>query len=242
MKITKLLSFALLALSISMVSCSGEDGTDGINGIDGVDGQDGINGQDGADGENGTDGQDGTDGVGFDEMTQFGAMTMTLSGTRPDGVAFEDTNTFKFTALEANSLLYNSVTIDDSDVDNTLYTFQVKRYLTAPDDVINSSSISFSLEFVNLGEPTEELLSGSFDIYSYAVVGDDNKFFQMYDLFENGGVGVSDFEFTDLVFDAADNNHLTFSYSFMATAAANDTDHELTVSGDVDVYLLEPIK
>ncbi|MEC7265399.1 MAG: hypothetical protein VXW38_16785 [Bacteroidota bacterium] len=56
MKTCKLLSIAVLAMAMSLVSCSGDDGEQGPKGdqgIAGVDGQDGINGTNGKDGEDG---------------------------------------------------------------------------------------------------------------------------------------------------------------------------------------------
>jgi len=236
MKITKLFGLALLALSISMISCTGEDGTDGINGIDGADG---INGQDGADGQNG---QDGADGEGFDEMTQYGFIIMNLQGTRPDGVALEDSSTFKFTPLggEVFQEGFNTVTIQQLP-DNTVYGFKMIRFISAPENIYNANAVIFYLSFANLGEGDEEFLNASMTLNDYAVIGEDNKFFVMNDYFESGGAGVSDFEFTDMAFDAG-TNHLTFSYSFMVTDDQNDSGHELTVMGEVDVYLLEEIQ
>ncbi len=46
----KLVTYCILALSISLISCSAEDGQDGIPGKDGVAGEDGTPGRDGTDG------------------------------------------------------------------------------------------------------------------------------------------------------------------------------------------------
>ncbi|MBA4746142.1 MAG: collagen-like protein [Muricauda sp.] len=50
LNLAKLALFLFMGLSITLVSCSGEDGTDGI---DGIDGEQGPPGQDGADGQDG---------------------------------------------------------------------------------------------------------------------------------------------------------------------------------------------
>ncbi|MDF0718305.1 hypothetical protein PY092_19250 [Muricauda sp. 334s03] len=244
MKLLRLFSIALMALSITMISCTGEDGKDGIDGIDGINGQDGANGQDGTNGQDGEDGQDGTDGqngVGFDEMTQYGFITLNLSGTRPDGVAFEDANTFKFTPLTGSNIINNNY-LETTDVDNDiLYEFIFNRFLTAPDDINNDSYLFCSLNFVNLGEDTEELLGASIYLNNYAVIGDDNKYFTMSDYYGNGNPGVSDFQFTNFSFDSEDNNHLTYSFSFEVLGANNSSGNHLNVSGTVDVYLLEEV-
>ena len=62
MKTCKLLSIAVLAMAMSLVSCSGDDGEQGPQGVPGKDGTNGTNGVDGTDGTNGTNGVDGQDG------------------------------------------------------------------------------------------------------------------------------------------------------------------------------------
>ena len=236
MKLVRLFSAAILAMSISLISCSGEDGKDGINGVDGIDGKDGLNGQDG---KNGLDGQDGQNGEGFDEMIRYGSVTLNLSGTRPDGVAFEDTNTFKFTPSDGDFFNNNNqLNITDLGNNDMGYYFTFTRFLTTPDDVYSESSIFWELDMINIGE---EIQKASVYLNNYAIIGDDNKYFTMSNYFGSGNNGVSDFQFTDLTFDAEDNNHLTFSYSFEVLAAYNDSANDLTVSGTVDVYLLEEI-
>ena len=67
---------------------NGADGADGADGVDGTDGVDGADGADGVAGANGSDGVDGEDGVGLNDLAKFGAISMNLSGTRPDEVEF----------------------------------------------------------------------------------------------------------------------------------------------------------
>ena len=50
---SKLLSYCLFALAITLISCSAEDGQDGIAGRDGINGVDGTDGVDGAPGQDG---------------------------------------------------------------------------------------------------------------------------------------------------------------------------------------------
>lgn len=81
----KKLSYLFFAcfISLSLMNCA-EDGEPGPAGKDGVDG---------------IDGEDGEDGEGFDEVTQYGNITVYLDGTRLDGVAFKDTSDFEYTAV-----------------------------------------------------------------------------------------------------------------------------------------------
>ncbi len=50
LNLAKMALYLFLGLSITLVSCSGEDGTDGVDGIDGVDGEIGPQGPAGQDG------------------------------------------------------------------------------------------------------------------------------------------------------------------------------------------------
>jgi hypothetical protein len=260
MKISKLFGIGLLTISVSLTSCSdGEDGAPGLSGIscwdtngDGInDAEEDIN-QDGEfnaldcqglNGQDGEDGMDGSDGEGFDEMSQFGSISLNLSGTRPDGEAFEDSAVFKFAGLDGGFFDDggNTILIEEGQ-DFIAYSFGIFRFLTAPDDSVNRSYSGLSLVFSNLGEADESLLLGILSLNEYAVIGDDYKYFVMTDSFQSGANGTSEFEFTNLTFDRENNNHLSFSYTFTVAANANSTGHELAVSGEVDVYLLEKIQ
>jgi len=63
-KVLKYFIFGMMAMAISMSSCSkdGETGPAGPAGLAGTNGANGTDGTDGTDGTNGTDGADGTDG------------------------------------------------------------------------------------------------------------------------------------------------------------------------------------
>ena len=74
------------------------------------------------------------------------------------------------------------------------------------------------------------------------VIGSDNKYFIMTDNIDiDNEEAVYDLQITDTAFDN-ETNHLTLSFSFLVDPLANSTGKELTVSGEVDVYLLEEIQ
>jgi len=215
-----------------MVSCSdGEDGAQGPQGIQGKKGDTGDTGQQGEVGENGENGADGANGDGYDELTQYGHITMNVSGTRPDGVAFEDTATFKFTTTE-----YPFSTISEND--NATY-FDTVRFLSTPDDVYQASYITLNLGIQNFEEEGMEILGfETFGLENYPVVGEDHKYF----ILNANNNNLNAFgEIENLTFDAADRNHATYSYSIVLPAENNSSGHELQVSGEVDVYLLEQL-
>ncbi|MBW8244444.1 collagen-like protein [Muricauda oceani] len=240
MKITKLIGLAIMAMSITLVSCSGEDGEQGIPGKQG---DKGDKGDPGAPGSNGTNGQDGQNGTGFDELTQYGSVTLNLTGTRPDGEPFESSSIFKFTPVGSHVLSEgeNSVQIVEFP-DYTSYVFSFKRFLSVPDEVYNESSIGFAFSFNDIGEANEKYLDGHILLNDYVVIGSDNKYFIMTDNIDiDNEEAVYDLQITDTAFDN-ETNHLTLSFSFLVDPLANSTGKELTVSGDVDVYLLEEIQ
>ncbi|MEM7484147.1 MAG: hypothetical protein AAF348_02965 [Bacteroidota bacterium] len=231
MKLLRLCTIATFALALCTISCSdGEDGTDGIDGIDGK------NGDNGSNGTNGVNGQNGQDGVGFDDMTKFGDITVLLNGTRPDGKEFTDSRTFKFTPVQADAIASSN----DVFIFGNSHEFQIRRFYANPGNPLQENYIDFYILINNLGEEDEFLLSVTMSVRNHAVVGDDGKFFRISDSFTLGDAVVPEFEFSDLVFDP-DTNHLSFSYRLLVTAEGNNSGNDLTITGEVDVTLLEQI-
>ncbi len=197
---------------------------DGENGLDGIDGIDGVNG---SDGEN---------GVGFNELSKFGAITMNLEGTRPDGVPFTKTDVFKFIGVE------------DIDFENTVFTdpdtslleFDTVRFLSTPDEEFQGSEVEVFAEVTNPGEQNQEILI-FIGITDYAIIGDDLSFFRFDDSFETDDTGVSNVSITNFNFNN-ETNAFTISFSFDVDAANNSTGNDLSVSGEVDVIVFEDIE
>lgn len=78
MKNLKLFSVAILAMAITLASCSGSDGETGPQGLAGADGTDGINGVDGV------DGVDGADGISCWDLNGNGVGDITVDETNED--------------------------------------------------------------------------------------------------------------------------------------------------------------
>ena len=214
----------LCLLSITLFNCEGEDGANGINGIDGIDG---INGENGVNGENGT---------GFDELTQFGSIAVTFSGTRPDDVAFTDTAEFRFTPFEGDELEHHSGIVKDEDE----ISYRVFRFLSAPDDSYQETTLGVKLDIINPGQEDENK-EFFFAIDDYAIISDDFKYVVLDEgEYFNDDDEISDFSITNYSFNEETHN-LVFSFSFVVDGDSNDTGNELTISGDVDVTVLENI-
>ncbi|GLU42657.1 collagen-like protein [Allomuricauda sp. NBRC 101325] len=223
MKKVSILFIALLSISLGFVSCSdGEDGLPGKPGLDGDPGQPGSNGEPGA------DGNDGNNAIGYDELTQYGSVTVNLEGTRPDNVPFESSVAFKYS---------NTQVIDGIDVANNVTSLYSARFLSTPDGAYQDVYLESLLTVDNLGEDNEVLGDLIFLITNLPVVGEDNKYFVLNVAFQQANP-------TDIIqnfaFDAT-NNHLTYSYSFSVNADNNTSGFDLNVSGEVDVYLLDKL-
>ncbi len=235
MKLIRIFSYVLIAMSITLISCSGEDGEQGPAGKDGATGAPGL------DGGQGDPGQDGVDGQGFDELTQYGYITLELEGVRSDGVAFTDSNTFKFTNTQFAETQTNELFISQIDADQTLYQSKIGRFLSAPDNAYQNTLIYIETGFINPGEESEAMIQFNYGLTNYAIIGEDNKYFVLDHIFNGADPEIENLQATDIAFDDADN-HLTFSYAFTVTATGNATGNPLNVSGIVDVYLLEQIQ
>jgi len=236
MKLLRLFSIALVALSMTMVSCSGEDGEMGPQGIQG---EKGDTGEQGVQGEQGAAGQDGADGQGFDELTQYGYITLEMEGTRVDNQAFQDSTAFKFTPIELTD--FSDVSVEGEFEGETVYLFNIRRFLSAPDDVYQESYMHFQMTIADPGGENQQILTAYYELSNYAVVGDDNKYFKLnhvYDL-SNAEV-ISGFELTDVTFDT-ETNEFAFSYAFTLNGASNVTGNPISMSGMADVQLLEVV-
>ncbi len=217
-------------LGISLVNCEGEDGAAGPDGLDGTNGIDGIDG---------TDGVNGQDGVGFEELTQFGSINLTLNGTRADtNEAFTDTKILEFTAIDAISLInFNSFTTNETgDI-----TFNLLRFLNTPDDDSQEFTAGITLNVVNPGTDTQEF-EFELELNEYNMIFEDLVVLQLNDSFDTQDIDIpiSNFSITGFNFNDTTNN-LTFSFSFNVDGDNNDSDNDLSISGEVDVVVLENI-
>lgn len=225
MKKVSIIFITLLTLGLGLVSCS-----DGEDGLPGPNGDPGLAGADGNPGDPGTDGNDGSNGVGYDEMVQYGSVTVNLEGIRPDGELFENAVEFKFTSKD--EFLLDGINL----LDNVTSLSHV-RFLSTPDNAYQNTFQTSELSVANLGEADESFTNFIYTISNFAVVGEDNKYFVLH--LEFGQADPSDIV-QDFVFDPAEN-HLTYTYSFVVNSENNTSGHDLNVSGEVDVYLLDEL-
>ena len=237
MKTMKLFGMLTLILGLTLISCSGDDGKDGIDGIDGINGTNGTDGKDGTNGENGTNGADGTDGIGFDELAQFGFITLKMEGVRVDNVAFQDSTSFKFMPADGFYVSQFSAVNSYLQGEDQWYDFFATRFISTPDDIYQNSYMSIVLSIGNIGQANQDFYF-SYGITDYAVIGDDQKYFIVDHSYDTNSL--VDFKLIDPLYDP-DSHHLTFSFDFTLEGAQNVTGNPLHISGTVDVIVLEQI-
>jgi hypothetical protein len=206
---------------VLVYSCTPEDGTNGIDGTNGT---------------NGTAGTNGTNGQGFDELAKYGSISTTLTGKRPDGVAFTQETKFKFTPTEypgnANAVSKNG---------NDLY-FNLKRFLATPDSQ-NHDDESFSrlsLNVTDAGLPTRHFELNT-TLNSLSIISSDLKYFTLWNSWSSNDTAITNFTVPSYSYNDQTKN-LKFTFSYTVAADSNDTRNDLTVTGSVDVIVLEEIQ
>ncbi len=218
-------------LGIFLSNC--EDGEIGPAGKDGIDGTDGTDGTNGTDGEN---------GVGFEELTKYGSIKLTLTGKRPDGVAINATETFKFT--------------NPSGVQNRFYktdeylSFEPQRFLNTTNDNFREMEpqINFYLELTDPGKETEAFSYFEVSLQNYIAIANDQTYFNMNAFMATSlphdaeNSGINNFSFTNYNFNE-ETNKLSFTSSFVlpAEAKGNQTKHDLSIEIEVDITVLKSI-
>ena len=211
----------ICTLGILLSNCEdGEIGTAGENGI------------------NGTNGINGENGAGFDELVKYGSIKLTLAGTKPDNVTFTETSEFKYAPVFAN---HNTFLKKNSNI-----YFNFSRFLSSPDDVFQGSKLYFFLEVKNMEGQDQTLDFLGFDINEYAIISNNltfheiNQTFKISLPFDNNRTDIKNFNLTNYSFNDQTNN-LIFSFSFIVSGDQNSTKNDLSVSGEVNVVILENI-
>ncbi len=218
----------ICCFGVLFASCEGEDGDIGPAG------QDAGNGIDGTDGINGTDG---TDGFGFDELTQFGSITLTLEGTRPDDVAFTDSNVFRFTPLSPEILTQsNSVSVEE-----TFLQFDFGRFLSVPGgEDFQSVGTTFNMLVANPESNTPVFNEFSFTLFQYPLISEDLTVVNIT-TFVGSNNDIENLNITNFNFDDQ-TNALSFSFTLDIPDNRNSTGNVLSVSGEVDVIVLRELQ
>jgi hypothetical protein len=216
MKTKKLLLNSLFAiLAVGFAACEGDQGEVGPKG------------------DTGTTGNTGANGTGFDELTQYGNIEVTFSGTRFDDVSFKDTVNFLY--MPSSGVADNSSFYRYNDTDLEFYLSRenkgpVKTGRTNGGDYKNN--VWLRLEKNSDGVSMNEL-----GFYT-DILTSDFKTFEI-DYSTNWEEGF-DVDITDYSYDAA-TGKLKFNFTYTIPDIHNGTGHDITVTGKVDVTVFEII-
>lgn len=189
--------------------------------------------------DDGTDGMDDKNGIGLDDLVRYGAISVNLEGTRPDGILFTDAAVFQFLPTDVFDFDNFNIVTSKINGEDVIHEFIFSRFLSTPDDGFQETTADIFLEVINLDAGNID--DFSLEINSYAVIGEDNKFFAFDDFFAHDGSGVTNFKLSNLVFND-ETNRLSFTFSFDVDAGNNSTGHDLKVSGAVDITIFEEIE
>ncbi|MBT1708101.1 hypothetical protein KK062_07700 [Fulvivirgaceae bacterium PWU5] len=199
------------------------------------DGEPGIAGAQGEKGENGDLGDTGENGVGYTEATQYGNIVVQYKGTRPDDVPFDKTINFKY-AIDGPDVRYTS-NVWDNNNDGTDLEFGVYRYSSAV-TLDNYESGSNNYVGFRLRQTTLEGEESYIQIFNnVAIISDDFKFFTLYTSENQFSVSetLSGYSFTSAT------GELKFKFNTTLPADGNATGHELEITADVNVKVIEDV-
>jgi hypothetical protein len=202
------------------------------------DGEDGDPGAAGSKGEKGDKGDIGDQGAGFDEAVQYGHIVVRYTGTRSDGLAFDETVDYRFAPLSPNDddeesdLFYNSGTISEENV----RAFRVGRFLGSIDDSDDRSSVTVGLMRALEGDKEQ------FDLFDLlleaALTTDDYKYFSIR---QNIAEFVSSEDISEYSYTPTTGS-LKVKIDTTLPGENNETGNELTLSITVDATVFENLQ
>lgn len=197
------------------------------------DGEPGIAGAQGEKGGKGDTGDNGENGVGYNEATQYGTIAIQYKGIRIDDVPFDKTINYKYAVTGPDLMSYS--TVWDYNSDETNLEFNVYRYSSAViserrgDD---NNYVGFTLRKFNDGERESYIRISN----HVAIISDDFKVFTLYiDGNQFPIETVSGYSFNSAM------GELKFTFEVTFPAGENPTGHELTLSANVNVKVLENV-
>lgn len=195
-----------------------------VLGLSACDGDQGEVGPTGLQGEKGDKGDQGVAGI--EEAASFGNIEITVTGTRPDGEAY--TQMLDFLYLPENDGIYGSSFYEwDGGIDfNITRSFKTQFSNAGRSDEDNTISISFGVEEGVIVYP---------QIAYNATIIDELKTFRIWhEIYSED----QDIEITNYSFNK-ETGKLTFNFSF---SYVDYDDNEVTISGVVDVFVVENIQ
>jgi hypothetical protein len=216
------LIFTIAASGLVFTACDGEDGDPGAAG---------------AKGENGGKGDTGDQGAGFDEAVQYGHIVVQYTGTRSDGIDFNETLDYRFAPLGPSDdndfgLFNNSGTASNEDT----RAFRVGRFLGSVDDSNGQSSVTVGI--IRSTEGDEEKLGMFTLLVDAALTTDDYKYFSISQDITRfiSPEDISGYSYTPTT------GSLKVKIDTTIPGENNETGNELTLSITVDATVFENLQ
>jgi hypothetical protein len=196
------------------------------------DGEPGAIGAQGDKGDKGDTGDIGANGESYDELTKYGNIVVRYKGIRVDDVAFDQTVDFKFSASGPDLSWQSSVSPYDNGEGGSGMQFNVHRFQSA---IINNRTGYIRFYF---DKPTDGGESSIYTGTETTIVSGDKKSFPIYlDRELSFSQVVSEYSFSTAT------SELTFKFktTIPADDKYNDTNHEIEISADANVKVIQNI-
>jgi len=195
------------------------------------DGDPGAVGEQGEPGKNGEPGKDGENGAGIEEALQYGNITLSLVGQRPDTEKeFKKDLNFKFTPVGVTGLTSSSVVYTEE----TARTFTVRRFYSTVAAGFQDNQVTLNV-YVSTDGDTPIVTSVSFYVRTI-ITTDDFKYFVLEgDYYEYSLNGSHEYTYDP----ATGNLDMKLNFTVPGDVEFNATHHDLKIAATVNVKVFE---
>ena len=159
---------------------------------------------------------------GLNDAAQYGKITVTLEGTRPDGEDFTEKKVYRF--LPEENVGYSSVQFDGNEY------FYVQRQHGAVTNSHNDNYAAFNFE----GDG-DTPVSGFFYLYTSVIDDDDNVVFYLDENFSLEMEDVDSFSYDE------ETGKLKLKFTTELDGESNNTGNDLTITVDASVSVFEQL-
>lgn len=167
--------------------------------------------------------------LGLNEAAKFGWIKLTFDGTRPDGVPFKATKTYKYITGAGPAGSSTLRIYDDEGV--TMHELRATRLY----DPFDGSSKSANITLRVAEEDGDLVLTQATTSFSISLTFDDQTAMNLVGTY--GPIPVENVTYTY----NEENGKFKVKFTTVFEADWNSTDYDLTVTGEASVTLYEPL-
>jgi hypothetical protein len=195
------------------------------------DGDPGPAGEQGDPGKNGETGANGENGAGVEEALQYGNVTLSLTGQRPDTEKeFKKDLNFRFTPVGVSGIFSSSVVY----VDGVTRTFTIRRFYSTPAAGFQDNQVTLNVSVDTDGE--KPVVTGVTFYVRTIITTDDFKYFYLEgDFYEYALTGTHEYTYDPTTGEL----DMKLSFTVPGNVDFNTTGHDLTVDAMVNVKVFE---